>query len=238
MTDLSSGDREVRARHGGVGRSPRGPDYRMRGLDLGGDTVAVASPSGTTTDLPVGRRRRRRRLVAMWLSTLLVAGMVAFILRAYIAEPFAVRSSAMVPTLQAGDRILVLKAFTGPVTRGDMVVFRLPLGAPCVHGRTDAQEIVKRVIALPGETIWSSGDVVYVDGRRLNERGWFDPTSGPVGSAAFVTTVVPSHAYYVAGDNRADSCDSRSFGPISASSIVGKVVAIVMRGGHPHVHIF
>jgi signal peptidase I len=85
--------------------------------------------------------------------------------------------------------------------------------------------------------MWSIGNTIYVDRHRLSERGWYDPTFGPVAATPIPPIKIPPGAYYVMGDNRTDSCDSRSFGPISGSSIVGKVVAIVLRNGHPHVHV-
>jgi len=89
---------------------------------------------------------------------------------------------------------------------------------------------VKRVIGLPGDTVTLAGGYVYIDGRKLNE-SWL-PASvqgntqpGPPGNAANLQQAytVPANDYYVMGDNRTDSCDSRYWGPIPRSLIVGKV---------------
>jgi signal peptidase I len=168
-----------------------------------------------------------------------VAVLVALLLRAYVVEPFSVPSSAMIPTLQAGDRILAVKSglLGGPVKRGDIVVFGHPKFFPCRAGPATG-DLVKRVIGLPGETIWSVGDAIAVDGRRLHEPGWYDRTFGEVGSSPVHRTTIPRGDYFVMGDNRADTCDSRGFGAIPGSSIVGKVKVIISRRGHPHLFFF
>jgi signal peptidase I len=171
---------------------------------------------------------------------LVVATLVAVLLRTAFVQPFSVPSAAMVPTLQAGDRILVVtsRLLTGPIKRGDIVVFRHPSRFGCGPDSHDIQNVVKRVIGLPGETIWSVGNAIDVDGRILNEPGWYNATDGQVGPTPILRTTIPRGDYYVLGDNRTASCDSRSFGPIAGSSIVGKVVLIVTRNGHPYLHIF
>jgi signal peptidase I len=93
-------------------------------------------------------------------------------------------------------------------------------------------DLVLRVVALPGETIWSVDDTVFVDGLPLPERGWYDPRFGQLGSTPLTSTTLGPGQYFVLADNRSDACDSRAFGPISQSSIVGEGIAIVGRYGH------
>ncbi|HXQ60900.1 MAG TPA: signal peptidase I [Acidimicrobiales bacterium] len=183
-------------------------------------------------------RRRRRQLLVRWALVLTAVTVVALLLRASVVAPFAVPSSAMVPTLQVGDRILVVKStiLAGSVERGDVVVFRRPKVFPC-GADNGGQDLVKRVIGLPGETIWSAGQTVDVDGRRLKEPGWYNAKSGEVGSTPIHRTRIPPGHYFVLGDNRTDSCDSRSFGAIPGSAIVGRVMVIVTRDGHPYLHL-
>jgi signal peptidase I len=156
------------------------------------------------------------------------------LLQSYVIQPFAVPGNAMSPTLQAGDRILVLKSglLEGPIRSGDIVVFRPPrsLGCTVVGGR--GGDLVLRVVALPGDTIWSVGETIFVDGRLLRERGWYNPRSGQVGSTPIRSTALGRDQYFVLADNRSDACDSRVFGPISRSSVVGEGIAIVGRHGH------
>jgi signal peptidase I len=176
-----------------------------------------------------------------WLIVLVVASLVAVGLRAFVVQAFYVPSGSMEPTLAIGDRILVVKPgwLSGSITRGSIIVFRHPPNIPC-QVEAGVTDLVKRVIGLPGETIWSGGpgdNTIYVNGKVLPEPGWFAPGT-QVGQKAIVRTTIPAGEYYVMGDNRAFSCDSRYFGPIPASSIVGKVVIDVWRNNHPYFHLF
>jgi len=80
--------------------------------------------------------------------------------------------------------------------------------------------------------IQSVGDTVLVDGRPLDNRGWYDPRFGQVGATPIRRTALAPGTYFVLADNRSDACDSRLFGPISKSSLVGQGIAIVARHGH------
>ncbi len=222
-------------------RSRRGADYRQRGLDLSrpGTTATPARPVNTPVKTVRPNGRKRRRLVAKWIAVLTVATLAAVFLRASVFQPFSVPSVAMLPTLQVGDRILVVKSsrLEGPIRAGDIVVFRHPRPLPCSTGQGQAGDLVQRVIGLPGDTIWSDGNKIYVDGRQLREAGWYDTLYGQVGSTPILRTTVPADEYFVMGDNRSDACDSRAFGVIARSAIVGKVFAVVMRDGHPYLHL-
>ena len=182
------------------------------------------------------RRRRPRRhgpLLAKVAVLLAVAALAAWLLPAFVAQSFAVPGGAMSPTLQAGDRILVAKSglLEAPIRTGQIVVFRPPQFLPCTVVGGDG-DLVLRVIALPGQTIWSIDNTIFVDGRPLRERGWYDPRFGQVGSRPIPSTTLAQNQYFVMGDNRSGACDSRVFGPISGSSIVGEGIAIVVRHGH------
>jgi signal peptidase I len=217
-------------------RSRRRPDYRLRGLDLGVESLDDArTPPARKVGL---HRRHRRRLVIKWIAILIMATVAAGLLRTYVVEPFSVPSAAMAPTLQVGDQILVVKPsfLAGPTTRGAVVVFSRPNRFPCRAGARESLDLVKRVVGLPGETIWSTGNTIHVDRHELNDRGWHDPALGQLASTPIHRTKIPHGEYFMLGDNRTDSCDSRSFGAVSGSSIVGEVKAVVLRHGHPYVH--
>ena len=193
---------------------------------------ADAGPSG------VGSRRRRRAL-AQTAITILVAVLLAGLARAFVFESFWIPTSSMVPTLGVYDRILVQKAFFSwrDVREGNIVVFSHPPRDDC-GGPKDA-DLVKRVIALPGQTIYSSGNTIYVNGRVLAEPYLprYDPLGPSIGSRQHPYRV-PSGEFYVLGDNRADSCDSRYWGPIKGSTIVGKVVLLWWHNHHPYFRPF
>ncbi|HXQ43376.1 MAG TPA: signal peptidase I [Acidimicrobiales bacterium] len=183
------------------------PGPEETGGDDGGRTVGE------------GRSLLRRRWVIEWLIVLLAAVGVAFLVRAYVAQSYIIPSASMEPTLMIGDRILVdkLSYHLHDVGRGDIVVFAKPPKEVFDPAVTD---LVKRVIGLPGDVIWSSGGRVYIDGKPLREP-WLPP--GTV-TTDLTRQKVPPNEYFVMGDNRSDSQDSRFFGPIPRSLIVGRVV--------------
>lgn len=160
----------------------------------------------------------------------LVAVVFAVVLRTFVVQTFFIPSGSMEPTLQIGDRILVNKLSYDlhGVGRSDIVVFSRPADENC--GGPEVNDLVKRVIGLPGETISVSGGYVYIDGRKLDE-SWLPASEqgvtkpGPAGPPYSLDHPyrIPSGDYFVMGDNRTDSCDSRFWGPISKSLIVGKV---------------
>jgi signal peptidase I len=179
-----------------------------------------------------------------WRETLVVvfvALVAALLLRTFVVQTFYIPSGSMEPTLQVGDRILVNKLayHLHGVDRGNIVVFRRPADENC--GGAPVADLVKRVVGLPGETISLTKGHVFIDGKRLNE-SWL-PSSvqgttfpGPAGPTYDLAKpyVIPSNHYFVMGDNRTDSCDSRYWGPISRSLIVGKVDVRVWPLTHFH----
>lgn len=176
-------------------------------------------------------------LVRRFVSLLLVLGAVLLVstaTRAYAAQSFFIPSSSMSPTLQTGDRVIVDKLF-GTVHRGDIIVFHR---AP---GDTDLQYpvLVKRVIGLPGDTISSSGDTISIDGRPIAQP-WLPDLVGQCSQTAadIPPQTIPAGHYFVMGDCRGDSSDSRSWGTVPGGNIIGKVSVIVWRNGHPWLHWF
>ena len=182
-----------------------------------------------------GGTRRRRRLTETVI-TLLVAALLAVLLRAYAGEIFWVPSASMVPTLTVYDRILVQKAFFNwhDAREGDIVVFTQP---PLDQCGGPAGDLVKRVIALPGQTIYSAGNSIYINGHLLAEPYLpaYDPLGPPIAGRQHPYRVPPGE-FYVLGDNRADSCDSRYWGPIQGSSIIGKAVLVIWHDHRPDLH--
>jgi signal peptidase I len=213
-------------------------DYRLRGLDVRvEDPVEVPRRQSWKGE---SRKRRRRRVILKCGVVLMIAAGIAVALRATVVQPFSVPTAAMSPTLKAGDQILVTKAsfLTGSIGKGSIVVFTRPKHFSCSTNGASATDLVQRVIATPGETIWSSGNTIYVNGRALEERGWYNAKAAQVAATPIRLTTIPSGQYFVMDDNRTNTCDSRSFGTISRTSIIGKVAAVVLRNGHPYFRFF
>jgi signal peptidase I len=166
-----------------------------------------------------------------------VAALLSVLLRTYACQTFFIPSASMVPTLAVYDRILVQKAFFDwhDVRAGDIVVFSHPPLDRCPGPSTG--DLVKRVIALPGQTIYSAGNTIYINGHVLAESFLpaYDPLGPPIASSQHPYHVPPSE-FYVLGDNRADSCDSRYWGPIKGSTIIGKAILIIWHDNHPELH--
>ena len=119
-------------------------------------------------------------------------------------------------------------------------VYGQPIRGTAGHGPANT-DLVKRVIALPGQTIYSAGNTIYVDGRRLAEP--YLPAYDPLGPQISAATShapfhVPPGEFYVMGDNRAISCDSRFWGPIKGSSIIGKAVMLMWHDNLPDFRFF
>ena len=174
-----------------------------------------------------GTIRSARRTVLEWGVVLVGALALALIVRAFLFQAFYIPSPSMEPTLSSGDRILVNKVSyrLHDVNRGDLVVFH-----PRPESGVDADDLIKRVIALPGETVTTDSGRVLIDGGLLIEP-YLPVPDGTVGftmvpwCANQDTTAgctVPDDHVFVLGDNRGNSRDSRYFGPVPVDSIVGR----------------
>jgi signal peptidase I len=159
-----------------------------------------------------------------------VAVVIAVLLRTFVVATYSIPSGSMEPTLQIGDRIVVdkLAYHLHGVDRSNIVVFSTPPKENCAG--PPVSDLVKRVIGLPGETISLASGKVYINGKYLAEP-WLptvDQNSTEPGPSAAPYSLhhayrIPSGDVFVMGDNRPESCDSRFWGPISESTIVGKV---------------
>jgi signal peptidase I len=119
------------------------------------------------------------------------------------------------------DRVAAVRLFLmGDPGRGDIVSFELPASA-APHCGTNAGVFVKRVVGLPGDTVEERNGVIYLNGSELAEP-YVEPANRDERSVG--PTTVPGDAYYLLGDNRSSSCDSRVFGPVQRDALVAKVV--------------
>ena len=156
-----------------------------------------------------------------------VAVAVALLIQAFLVKPYRIPSASMENTLLIGDRVLVDRIswrFSQP-ERGDIVVFHPPLDGPV---------LIKRIIGLPGDEISVSGGFVSINGRRLDEpyvrrvngrQEPSEPFSNGLPWSLQEPYKVPAGSYFMMGDNRTDSGDSRDFGPIQRDQFVGRAFA-------------
>jgi len=160
-------------------------------------------------------QRSRMRSAIEWIVVLGSAVVVALLLRAFLFQAFFIPSESMESTLRVDDRVLVNKLSYrfGDVERGEVVVFRRPEDQP-----GEFRDLIKRVIGLPGETIEARGNTILIDGKVLIEPyltpGEIIDDFGPV--------VIPEGEYFMMGDNRDNSGDSRVFGTIEEDRLIGR----------------
>jgi signal peptidase I len=139
--------------------------------------------------------------------------LLALIVAAFFVRAPHVDGPSMEPRVHAGEFVLIntLAYRFGPIRRGDVVSF--------THDAPNPETYIKRVVGLPGERVEITGGIVRIDGKPLDEPyvQFRDHRSAP-------PTIVPPHAYYVLGDNRADSDDSRDWGVLRQSDVVGRAL--------------
>jgi signal peptidase I len=189
-------------------------------------------PPNPATEAHRGAASKTRPSRLLLEASILVATavVVAIVLRTFVVGTYLIPSGSMEPTLMINDRIMVdkLSYHLHRVHEGDIVVFSTPPAENC--GGPPVADLVKRVIGLPGQSVALSHGQVYINGKLLAEP-WLTPqvqqatTPGPSNAPYALARPykVPAGDLYVMGDNRTVSCDSRYWGPIRESSIVGKV---------------
>ena len=172
--------------------------------------------------------RATTRAFVDWVVVVGIALLVAILVRTFLLAHFVVDGTSMFSTLNTGDRVFVNKLSyrLHDPNRGDVVVLHQ-------IGGSSERDLIKRVIALPGEEIEIRSCEVTIDGRRLEEP-YLDPTVVTPGNCGgdFEPLVIPDDSVFVMGDNRAGSSDSRALGPIHESDLVGRAFVVFWPRSH------
>jgi len=179
----------------------------------------------------------RKKIIWEYAKAIITALVLAMLIRTFIIQAFKIPSGSMIPTLLVGDHILVNKFLYGtkiPFSdkkvlifkkpeRGDIMVFKYP--------ENPSKDFIKRVVAVEGDVIESKNKEIYVNGSRVKEpyTQHTDSSMRPMGIEPrdnFGPVIVPKNKYYVMGDNRDQSYDSRYWGYVDSKDIRGKALIL------------
>jgi signal peptidase I len=184
------------------------------------ETDGQMGPEGNVPEgEPSGRveSARAKGVMHSWLRDLVISVVVSAFIIIFLYQPVRVEGTSMLPVLEDQDRLFINKLAyrVGDIHRGDVVVFLYP--------HDHEKSYIKRVIALPGDTLRIDHGLVYVNGSRVKElyvpNRFEDDRSQP-------EMTVPQHEYFVMGDHRSISSDSRDFGPVDRELIYGKAAFV------------
>lgn len=208
------------------------------GDELTDEEIAAARQARVSARKEAAKKSSRRNVIE-WVAVIAGAIVIAVVVRTFIFQTFWIPSPSMSTTLVKDDRVLVNKLSYRfhDVNRGDVIVFERPANMP----ESDIKDLIKRVVALPGEHVSIIDQKVRIDGRPLDEpytNGL--PTEPRVAcpQPADLTGIdteagyeIPKDHVLVLGDNRTDSTDGRCFGPIDEDLIVGRAFLIMWPPG-------
>ncbi len=184
------------------------------------------------------KQKRQHNSLVELVTIVAVALGLALGIQAFLVKPFRIPSGSMVPTLEVGQRVLVDRVSFrfGDPDRGDIVVFKPPAGAdsescgiehpddqPCPRHTSERSDtnFIKRVVAVPGDRLKVIAGSVYIDGKRQDEPFTHLDSACPTCNLPREITI-PKGEYYMMGDNRGQSEDSRAWGPVPKKWIIGK----------------
>jgi signal peptidase I len=210
-------------------------DERKIGLD-----VDVTARDGAAVSAGAAAQVRRKSVFREYGEAIAIAVLLALVIRTLVVQAFTIPSGSMMDTLLVGDYILVNKFLYGPEVpftdarvpglrdprRGDIIVFRYP--------QDEKRDFIKRIVGTPGDTVQVRGGQVSVNGQTLREP-YVKHVEGPLPATGQAycgyaygcePTVVPPNSYFVMGDNRDNSQDSRYWGFVTRDKIKGKAFLI------------
>ncbi|HTT32551.1 MAG TPA: signal peptidase I [Methylomirabilota bacterium] len=188
---------------------PQGDDSTAKTPALAATSPAISGGSATPSH-PVLRHEIR-----VWTRDLLIAIGLALVIIVFLYQPVKVEGTSMAPLLSDQERIFINKFVYRfePIQRGDVVVFWYPVDP--------SKSFIKRVVGLPGETVEIRQGVVYVNGKALPEP-YVPPQYEDMSD--YPATKVPEDKFFVMGDHRISSNDSRVFGAVASRFIYGRAV--------------
>jgi len=217
-------------------------DYERLPVTMGpvpGEEAPTTVEGQAGTPLPVARRRKS--VLREYVEAIAIAILLALVIRTLIVQAFTIPSGSMMDTLLVGDYILVNKFLYGPEVpltdyrlpslrtphRGDIIVFKYP--------QDEKRDFIKRIVATPGETVQVRGQQVFINGTAIDEP-YVRRNPNPLGHSGTANfcgyayacdpLVVPPDSYFVMGDNRDNSQDSRYWGFVKRDKIKGKAFLI------------
>jgi signal peptidase I len=182
------------------------------------EQTGLKSESGGVSGLPGDDQKKEyRSTMSSWLRDLIISVAVSAFIIIFLYQPVRVEGTSMLPVLEDQDRLFVNKMAyrVGDIHRGDVVVFLYP--------HDHHKSYIKRVIALPGDDLRIDHGHVSVNGKRLAEK-YVPPRFED--SRSLPDTIIPDHEYFVMGDHRSISSDSRDFGPVDRDLIYGKAAFV------------
>jgi signal peptidase I len=178
-------------------------------------SLTPGPPANPSADTSLTPHHMLRHEIRVWTRDLLIAIGLALVIIVFLYQPVKVEGTSMAPLLSDQERIFINKFVYRfePIDRGDVVVFWYPMDR--------SKSFIKRVIGLPGETMEIRRGVVYINGKEISEP-YVPPQYADVSD--YGPTTLPLGSYFVMGDHRISSNDSRVFGPVAAQFIYGRAV--------------
>ena len=204
------------------------------GIHITEDSASVEADDAATgeavrSDLSQ-KQRSQMRAIWEWVFVVVVAISAAMLIRVFLFQQYYIDGPSMQTTLMPEDRVLVNKMSykLHDIHRGDVIVFDR------VTNEVQHDDLIKRVLGLPGETLEIRSCIVYIDGVQVNEpylnpeqTSQVEPSARCGSHTDMAPIVVPEEMVFVMGDNRVQSFDSRDFGPIDTDKVRGRAFVVI-----------
>ena len=204
------------------------------GIEISEDRALVAADDAETGEAIRAavseKQRTQMRAVGEWVVVVVMALGAALLIRLFLFQQYYIDGPSMQSTLMPQDRVLVNKMSykLHDIHRGDVIVFDR------VTNEVQHDDLIKRVLGLPKETVEIRSCIVYVDGVQVDEpylnpeqTSQIEPSARCGSHTDMAPIVVPEHMVFVMGDNRVQSFDSRDFGPIDTDKVRGRAFVVI-----------